>query len=131
MSQETRAAALAQAVIYCKDRPAVEILPLAATFNDFIEGNDKQSEPVKAATKVEKPAKIKTEPKPEPKKVEVDYKKVVGDKVNELLKANKRSEAVELLASFNGAKSASGVIDQGEEAIQAFLVGADAILMTE
>jgi hypothetical protein len=136
MSQETRAAALAQAVIYCADRPAIEILPLATQFNDFIEGNDKQPgvEPVKAAKVVKaepKVAKAELKVVKEETKPVVDYLKIVGDKVNELLKANKRTEAVALLATFDGAKSASSILKQGPDVIKAFLDGADEILAGE
>ena len=57
-----------------------------------------------------------------------DAKKMVGDKVNELLRANKREEAVALLASFEGAQSATGIVSQGEEVVQAFMAQADEIL---
>ncbi len=138
MSQETRAAALAQAVILCADRPALDVLTLAVSFNDFIEGNDKQpapaqtTEPVKTAVekKAAKVAAVEKTKAVETKPV-VDYLKIVGDKVNELLKANKRSETVTLLATFDGAKSASGILKQGPDVIKAFLDGADEILAGE
>jgi hypothetical protein len=135
MSQETRAAALAQAVILSVNRPALDVLMLASSFNDFIEGKDRQPameqivEPVKTA--VEKKA-VKVAAAEKAKAVEakpvVDYLKIVGNKVNELLKANKRAEAVALLETFDGAKSASGILKQGPDVIKAFLDDADEIL---
>lgn len=78
--------------------------------------------------KADKPAKT---PKVEPAKkpAEPDPKELVGKAIENLLKANKRTEAVDLLATFNGAKSASGVLEQGAEAVAKFLAGAEEILL--
>jgi chorismate mutase len=50
---------------------------------------------------------------------------VIGD----MLKANKRKEAIGLLASFNGAKSKTGIIEQGADVMAAFVEQAEAILL--
>lgn len=130
MSEGSRAIALQEAVKVGAQikAPPLQILEIAAQFEAFIYGSGNQiSTAAPPAAKTEKAEKIAKLP-PKPKEPEVDYKKIVGDKVNALLKANKRPEAVELLASFNGAKSATAVIEQGADTIKAFLEGADAIL---
>jgi hypothetical protein len=75
-------------------------------------------------------ASAKAVAKPVTKKDEInpDLKKMVGDKVNELLKADLRDQAVDLLASFEGATSATGIVKQGQEVVDAFLAGADELL---
>lgn len=88
--------------------------------------------PVATAKVVDKPAKSpKAEaPKAEPKKAaEPDPKELVGKAIEKLLKAGKRDKAVALLGTFNGAKSASGVLEQGVDAVSAFLAGAEGILL--
>ena len=62
------------------------------------------------------------EPKP-------DLKDKVAKAIEAMLKANKRKEAIATLASFNDSKSASGIIDQGDEVIAAFLEAADGVLL--
>src|ERR1700677_4552819 len=79
-----------------------------------------------SATTVSKPVKTASVPKKD--EIDPDAKKLVGDKVNELLKANLREEAVALLASFGEATSATGIVKQGDDVIGAFMEGADALL---
>lgn len=81
------------------------------------------------AAKVVKP--VKAEPKPEPEivKNEPDLAPQVEKAIESMLKANKRKEAVALLASFNGAKSKTGIIEQGAEVMAAFLEGAESVLL--
>lgn len=49
--------------------------------------------------------------------------------VDGMLKANRRDEAIALLASFNGAKSASDITKQGQEVMAAFIEKAEEILL--
>lgn len=49
--------------------------------------------------------------------------------VDGMLKANRRDDAIELLASFNGAKSASDITKQGQEVMAAFIEKAEEILL--
>lgn len=77
------------------------------------------------ATKPAKPVATKPAKKAE---ADPDLKKAVGDKVNELLKANLREQAVDLLASFDGATSATSISLQGPEAVESFIAQADELL---
>ena len=143
MSQEIREKALSAAVqVLGQSAGIAGVIAAAKQLEAYIASGasaapketPKAAEP-KSAAKVEpkaapatKPA-AKPEAKPEKAKaLDPDAKKLVGDKVNELLKANKRDEAVALLASFDGAASATGIVVQGDEVIQAFLAGAEEIL---
>ena len=49
--------------------------------------------------------------------------------IGNMLKANKRKEAINLLASFNGAKTKTGIIEQGADVMTAFVEQAEAILL--
>lgn len=49
--------------------------------------------------------------------------------VDGMLKANRRDDAIELLASFSGAKSASDITKQGQEVMAAFIAKAEEILL--
>lgn len=82
-----------------------------------------------SATTASKPAKAASVAKKD--EVDPDAKKLVGDKVNELLKANKRDEVIALLASFAEATSATGIVKQGDEVIAAFMEQADALLAVD
>jgi hypothetical protein len=150
MTTDFRAQALAGAIQVDSANGAKAVVDTANKFLAFLEGKTAGapvSAPAKeatppAATKTavapvkdakpaaEKPA-AKAAAKPSaPKKDEVDpdAKKMVGDKVNELLKANLREEVVALLASFGEATSATGIVKQGDEVIGAFMEQADALL---
>ena len=146
MSQEIREKALGAAVTVAGSLGDDAVVEAAKKFATFLSGGVPASAPTKvpaqpaatktatAPAKVAKPAAKPVETKPAaPKKDEVDpdAKKMVGDKVNEMLKANKRDEAVALLASFADATSATGIVKQGDEVIQAFMEGADAILSAD
>jgi outer membrane biosynthesis protein TonB len=87
--------------------------------------------PPASEPKAPKAAKPKTEPKPEPKPEPVaeSLEPKVEKAIESMLKANKRKEAIALLASFNGAKSKTSIIEQGEEVMQKFLDGAEEILL--
>jgi len=84
-----------------------------------------------AEPKAPKAVKVKAEPKPEPKPEPVaeSLEPKVEKAIESMLKANKRKEAIALLASFNGAKSKTSIIEQGEEVMQKFLDGAEEILL--
>ena len=143
MSQEIREKALSAAVATAAESGADAVIAAAKQFEAYILGTAKVATPAAAkpaATTAAKPAAAKpaaakpaatTAAKPaaaEKAKVDPDAKKLVGDKVNELLRANKREEAVALLGSFDGAQSATGIVAQGDEVIQSFLTQADEIL---
>ena len=149
MSQEIREKALSAAVATAAESGADAVIAAAKQFEAYILGTAttaakpaaaKPAAAKPAATTAAKPAAAKpaaakpaaaTAAKPAAtKKAEVDpdAKKLVGDKVNELLRANKREEAVALLGSFDGAQSATGIVAQGDEVIQSFLTQADEIL---
>ena len=143
MSQEIREKALSAAVATAAESGADAVIAAAKQFEAYILGMAKSATPAAAkpaATTAAKPAAAKpaaakpaatTAAKPAAtKKAEVDpdAKKLVGDKVNELLRANKREEAVALLGSFDGAQSATSIVAQGDEVIQSFLTQADEIL---
>lgn len=153
MSQEIREKALAASLTYVglliKNQADYDVVKIASTFADYIAGNNdnepapEKTKPTGAKAPVEKPATEKAKPvtKPAaekakpvtakaPKKDEVnpDLKKMVGDKVNECLKANLRDPIVDLLASFDGAQSATGIVLQGQEAIDSFMEQADSLL---
>ena len=146
MSQDIREKALGAAVAVVGSLGDDAVVEAAKKFATFLLVGVPASAPAKAPAqpaatktatapaKVVKPAAKPVETKPAaPKKDEVDpdAKKMVGDKVNEMLKANKRDEAVALLASFADATSATGIVKQGDEVIQAFMEGADAILSAD
>ena len=146
MSQEIREKALGAAVTVAGSLGDDAVVEAAKKFATFLLGGAQVSAPAKvpaqpaatktatAPAKVAKPAAKPVETKPAaPKKDEVDpdAKKMVGDKVNEMLKANKRDEAVALLASFADATSATGIVKQGDDVISAFMEGADAILSAD
>ena len=125
MSQEIREKALSAAVATAAESGADAVIAAAKQFEAYILGTAKSATPAAAkpaATTAAKPAAA------EKAKVDPDAKKLVGDKVNELLRANKREEAVALLGSFDGAQSATGIVAQGDEVIQSFLTQADEIL---
>ena len=146
MSQEIREKALGAAVTVAGSLGDDAVVEAAKKFATFLLGGAQVSAPAKvpaqpaatktatAPAKVAKPAAKPVETKPAASKkdeVDPDAKKMVGDKVNEMLKANKRDEAVALLASFADATSATGIVKQGDEVIQAFMEGADAILSAD
>jgi hypothetical protein len=83
----------------------------------------KAEKPVKAAAKVAAPKVEEVAPPAGPSAADVEAR------IDSMLKANKRKEAIALLASFNGAKSKTGIIEQGAEVMAAFVEGADAILL--
>ena len=125
MSQEIREKALSAAVATAAESGADAVIAAAKQFEAYILGTAKSATPAAAkpaATTAAKPAAAKKA------EVDPDAKKLVGDKVNELLRANKREEAVALLGSFDGAQSATGIVAQGDEVIQSFLTQADEIL---
>ena len=125
MSQEIREKALSAAVATAAESGADAVIAAAKQFEAYILGTAKVATPAAAkpaATTAAKPAATKKA------EVDPDAKKLVGDKVNELLRANKREEAVALLGSFDGAQSATGIVAQGDEVIQSFLTQADEIL---
>jgi hypothetical protein len=144
MSENNRAQALAGAVSIGGNGDTV--VANAAAFLAFLEGSASPKAPkAQVATSATAAATTKatstpstTEPKSSAKPAKPaakeaapkapDSKKIVGDKVNELLKANQRDAAVKLLDSFDGAQSASGIVSQGQEVIDAFMAGADEIL---
>lgn len=126
---------------------AMTIVQAAAMFADFLEGPAKDAkdaqpgpepspEPksrtaekptTEKAKSVTKPAVEKAKPVAKPNEIDPDLKKLVGDKVNELLKANLREQAVELLGSFE-ATSATGIVKAGKETVDSFMEQADALL---
>ena len=143
MSQEIREKALGAAVAVAGPLGDDAVVSAATKFAAFLMGGTapavtkpatkpvvEKAKPVTAAP-AEKAKPVAAKPaaqvaaKPE---INPDAKKMVGDKVNELLRANKREEAVALLASFEGAQSATGIVSQGEEVVQAFMAQADEIL---
>ena len=140
MSQEIREKALDAAVRL--GGPLKGVVEAAEAFAAFLGGaaapkatvEKTTTKPVSEKAKpVTQPVTEKTKPvaaKPAAKKDEIDpdLKKMVGDKVNELLKADLRDQAVDLLASFEGATSATGIVKQGQEIVDAFMEQADALL---
>jgi len=95
-------------------------------------GPDRSPAPLISQNEKPKAIKGKAEPKAEPKVVEPVAESLepkVEKAIESMLKANKRKEAIALLASFNGAKSKTSLIEQGEEAMQKFLDGAEEILL--
>lgn len=80
--------------------------------------------------KAEKPAKVAkaAEPKAEPKSEDSNQSVLVEKAIESMLKANKRKEAIALLDKF-GAKSKTGIIEQGAEVMAAFLEGAQDVLL--
>jgi hypothetical protein len=158
VSQEIREKALGAAVTVAGSLGDDAVVEAATKFATFLAGNaspkasagtstspkttssaaSAQAVSKPATTKVvsgsfttgSKPAKTASVSKATPE-VDPDAKKMVGDKVNEMLKANKRDEAVALLASFADATSATGIVKQGDDVISAFMEGADAILSAD
>jgi hypothetical protein len=135
MSDPTiRATALAHALVVAAKGSVEEVLAAAVQFEHFIVNGLSMGHPAtapKAAAPAAAPkaAAPKAAPAAAPKAADpAEMKKAVGDKVNALLKASKRDEAISLLGSFNGAKSASGIVDQGEAIVKKFIAGADKIL---
>ena len=144
MSQAIREKALSAAVTVAGAQGEDAVISAAKAFAAYIIGGTAPAAKPAAAKPEAKPAAAKpaakpaapaakpATPKPAAKpEVDPDAKKLVGDKVNEMLRANKRDEAVALLASFDGAQSATGIVSQGDEVVQAFLAQADEILSTE
>ena len=105
------------------DTSAEEIVNFAKIFEAYIAGSEMK--PVKIVAKVEKPAKVEKEVE-QPKAPVGPTLQDVKDKVNELLQANLREQAIALFASYNGAKNASGV---PATAYADFIAKADEILM--
>ena len=141
MSQEIREKALDAAVRL--GGPLKGVVEAAEAFAAFLGGAaapkasagsppaklTKTESTVKAATTVAKAEKpVAAKPTPKKDEIDPDLKKMVGDKVNELLKADLRDQAVDLLASFEGATSATGIVKQGQEVVDAFMEQADALL---
>ena len=83
--------------------------------------------------KAEKPKKEAAPAKTEEKVVEEAASTIkpeaVKGAVDGMLKANRRDDAIELLASFSGAKSASDITKQGQEVMAAFIAKAEEILL--
>ena len=134
MSQEIREKALSAAVATAAESGADAVIAAAKQFEAYILGTaTTAAKPAAAKPAAAKPAAATAAKPAATKKAEVDpdAKKLVGDKVNELLRANKRDEAVALLGSFDGAQSATGIVSQGDEVVQAFLTQADEILNAE
>ena len=145
MSEVTRAIALQEAV---KVDP-LNALALAERFNSFltaIEGTQAAASIAKPAApkavKATKPAKSEEEVVQEfvSKAAAEDASEVaavegtataeqVEAAIGNMLKANKRKEAINLLASFNGAKTKTGIIEQGADVMTAFVEQAEAILL--
>lgn len=149
MSEVTRAIALQEAV---KVDP-LNALALAERFNSFltaIEGTQAAASIAKPAApkavKATKPAKSEEEvvqefvSKAAAKAAAEDAAEVaavegtataeqVEAAIGNMLKANKRKEAINLLASFNGAKTKTGIIEQGADVMTAFVEQAEAILL--
>ena len=113
------------------DASAEEIVNCAEIFEAYIAGSETVKPPValllpaKTAAKVEKPAKVEKEVE-QPKAPVGPTLQDIKDKVNELLQANLREQAIALFASYNGAKNASGV---PATAYADFIAKADEILM--
>ena len=144
MSQEIREKALSAAVATAAESGADAVIAAAKQFEAYILGTAKVATPAAAKPAATTAAKPPVAAKPAAAKpaattaakpvaakkaeVDLDAKKLVGDKVNELLRANKREEAVALLGSFDGAQSATGIVAQGDEVTQSFLTQADEIL---
>lgn len=61
--------------------------------------------------------------------VEGPTKEQVAKAIENMLKANKRKEAIATLAKFGDAKSATGIVEQGEKVMAAFLEAAEAVLL--
>jgi hypothetical protein len=80
------------------------------------------------AAVAEKPATKPSVVAPKKDEINPELKKMVGDKVNELLKADLREQAIALLATYEGATSATGIVKQGQEVVESFMAGADALL---
>jgi hypothetical protein len=143
-TQTLRAIALQQAVaVVGKIGDAAAVINAAEAFNDFL--NAAEAAPVKIEKPATKPAtKPDVAAKPvkvekaatKPAKVEAPVEAAapsdadrVESLIGDMLKANKRKEAIALLASFEGAKTKSGIIEQGPEVMTAFIEGAEAILL--
>ena len=106
------------------DASAEEIVNCAKILEAYITGSETMK-PVKIVAKVEKPAKVEKEVE-QPKAPVGPTLQDIKDKVNELLQANLREQAIALFASYNGAKNASGV---PATAYADFIAKADEILM--
>lgn len=150
MSEATRSIALTEAIKFwaAAAAPNGDVLAVAAMFNDFLEGNDKQpaqthSSPQPAKAEVAKPkkdtaakaaakteAQLTAESKARVAATEAEAtvtKQDVATSVELLLKANKREEAKALLKKF-GANSVSSV---PEDDYEAFVMEAKSLLTEE
>ena len=107
------------------DESAEEIVNCAKIFEAYIASGDAANRLSKTVAKVEKPAKVEKEVE-QPKAPVGPTLQDVKDKVNELLQANLREQAIALFASYDGAKNASGV---PVTAYADFIAKADEILM--
>jgi hypothetical protein len=91
---------------------------------------DSPAEPEKTVKPVKAVSKVKAQPEPVKEEVQkISLESQVEKAIESMLKANKRKEAIALLASFNGAKSKTSIIEQGEDVMAAFLEGTEAILL--
>ena len=106
------------------DESAEEIVNCAKIFEAYIMGGE-TAKSVKAVAKAEKAAKVEKEVE-QPKAPVGPTLQDIKDKVNELLQANLREQAIALFASYNGAKNVSGV---PATAYADFIAKADEILM--
>lgn len=145
MSENNRAQALAGAINTAGEQGADAVLEAAAKFLAFLEGTSaapKASAPTSAPTKTGKssaPAKAATPPttaKTAPGSDTTDSEpegptqEVIGKLVEEMLNANKRKEAVKLMAKIGGAdaKSVTSLMASGGD-LAAFVTEAEKILL--
>jgi hypothetical protein len=126
---DLRSQALAGAISIVNDSSEGAIVVAnASLFLAFLEGSPvvapiEKAKPVTAKA-AEKAKPVKEEPKAEPE-VEGPTADAVGAKINELLEANLRKQAVELLGKFKTKNASTLPADKRAEFIEA----ADALLM--
>ena len=82
-----------------------------------------------ASPKVVKKLPAKTEEQVVAEATSTATPEAVKAAVDSMLKANKRDEAIALLASFDGAKSASAISEQGADVMAQFIEQANEILL--
>ncbi len=152
MTEIIRATALQHAItLYSRlDQPDGTDMVIAAAehFEAYLKGGHVNqivtTDVLKAANKPSKPAvtkpvtkpaakpaakPVEAEPEPETETATEDDGAEVEDVIQSMLKANKRHEAIALLKKFGGAKSKTGIVQQGAEVMAAFIEAANEILM--
>lgn len=129
----SRIEALEQAVRFLAgggNGDAATVVATAEVFSAFLSGAAPVVEaPAPKAAKPPKQPKVEAPPVVEEAAAAPDVSARVEEVIGAMLKANKRKEALGLLASFNDSKNKTEIVAQGAEVMAQFVEQAEAILL--